>query len=70
MEKKFRTKKQMILCYVYLILLYNSVTVYHSSDMENLQHLPCYLMKINQSPNMGKTVYSVMLKSPALEARS
>ena len=68
MEKKCRTKKQMILCYLLLILLYNSV--YHSSDMENLQHLPCYLMKINRSPNMGKTIYSVMLKSPALETRS
>ena len=48
-EKIYSKNINQSICYLQLILLYSSITVYHSPNMENLQHLPCYLIKINQS---------------------
>ena len=49
LEKMYSKNTNDFICYLEFILLCSSVTVYHSPNMENLQHLPCYLIKINQS---------------------
>ena len=43
------------ICSLELILLYSSITVYHSANMENLQHLRAYLININDSANVENT---------------
>ena len=48
-EKMYSKNTTASICYLQFILLCSSVTVYHSPDMENLQHLPCYLIKISHS---------------------
>ena len=48
-EKMYSKNTNDSICHLELILLCSSVTVYHSPNMENLQDLPCYLIKINQS---------------------
>ena len=51
-QKMYRKNTNDYICYLEFILLCSSVTVYHSPNMENLQHLPCYLININRSDNM------------------
>ena len=51
-EKIYRKNTNDSICYLEFILLCSSVTVYHSPNMENLQHLPCYLININPSDNV------------------
>ena len=48
-KKMYSKNTTASICYLQFILLCSSVTVYHSPNMENLQHLPCYLIKISHS---------------------
>ena len=50
------------ICYLELVLLYSSITVYHSPTMENLQHLPCYAVNINHSAN-AENIGNLSIKS-------
>ena len=51
-ERIYRKNINQSICYLELILLYSSITLYHSPNMDNLQHLPCYLININDSANV------------------